>query len=245
MGLSSRLQYLEQTLDTLQYEDSLRAMDLVMKEMCIEKGFKRHNGIHYYYHLTDVTLFILNSGIRDQDIITAALLHDLVEDVLDEHGAPVYSLKTIEEIFNKRVAKIVKLVTKNPNIDYKKDKAALEEYLLQILEDIGAIFIKVSDRLNNLTTLRDATPEKKLRQAIETRDYYIPFLKEARLRYPRHAKIFLQVKTTFETITEGIIDNHHEVMELRKQLEDKDNKLQEQENEISELKQQLAKYINS
>lgn len=219
---TSRVRLLEQTLDTLQYYDSLRALDLVMQEMCKEKGFSRHNGTHYYYHLVDVTQKLLNFGVRDQDIITASLLHDIVEDV---EG---FTLNVIEKLFNANVAKIVALVTKDANVDYKKDKESLQKYLDKISDNLGASLIKTSDRLHNLSTIRDATQEKKLRQALETEEYFIPFFKVCRNKYPRFSKFFFEAKTTLEPHIWEIKEHHQEVSELKYK--------------ITELEKELAKY---
>ena len=212
MAVSSRLGFLDPSLDALEYYDSLQALDLVMKEMCAEKGFKRHNGTHYYYHLVDVTQKLLNFGVRNQDIITASILHDIVEDV------PGYSLTMIATLFNPRVAEIVSLVTKDPSIDYKEDKAALQQYLDGISENVGAALIKVADRIHNLQTLREASVEKRQRQAAETKTYFIPFIKVCRERYPRHSKFFFEAKTNLEVIIENIKERHEEVSKLEEKV---------------------------
>lgn len=187
----SRVRYLEQTLSTLGYENSIRALDWVMAEMCAENGFKRHNGTHYYYHLVDTTQDLLNHGIRNEDIITACLLHDAIEDV---EGV---TYQMIKDKFNPNVARMVDLVTKSKGMDYKIGYN-LKCYLDLITKDVGASLIKTADRKHNFGTLRDATPEKKLRQALETEQYFIPFFKECRNKFPRYASYFFSAKTIIE-----------------------------------------------
>ena len=206
----SRVRFLEQTLSTLGYDDSLRALDWMIEEMCAEKGFKRHNGTHYYYHLVDTTQDLLNHGIKNQDIITGMLLHDSVEDV---EGI---TSRMIEDKFNSNVAIMVDLVTKKKGIDYKID-ANMEAYLYSALLNVGACLLKTSDRKHNFGTLRDATPEKKLRQALETEKHFIPFFKEARTRYPRYAGYFYSAKTTIEPHLWEIKEHYEEVARLREE----------------------------
>ena len=214
----SRVKFFEQYLATLQYTMAYKAFLLVKEEMCVEKGFKRHNGTHYYFHLVDVAQKLLNAGIREEDIIVAALLHDLVEDVLDEHRKPIYSIERIEEMFNANVAHMVRLVTKRPDIDYKTNKIELQNYLNRISEHYGASLIKTSDRLHNMQTLLDADSDKRLRQATETEEYFIPFFKKCRNAYPWYAAFFFEAKTIVEPQIQMIKEHDKEMQALKREL---------------------------
>lgn len=208
---SSRVKHLEDTLAVLQYHMALRAFDTVIEEMSKEKGYTRHNGTHYYYHPVDVAQKLLNFGIRDEDIITAALLHDIIEDV------PHFTIEMITEMFNPRVAKIVDLVTKKEGIDYKNGEN-LQAYLDGIYEDYGAALVKTADRMHNISSLLEATPEKRLRQAIETETYFIPFFKKCRKRYRRYAYIFFEAKTQIEPNIALIKEHNKTVKELKETI---------------------------
>lgn len=157
-------------------------------------------------------------AVREEDIITAALLHDLVEDVLDEEGKPVYTIGDIRDMFNDNVAHMVDLVTKDPNIDYKTNKVELEKYLNRISTHYGASLIKCSDRLHNIGTLLDATPPKRLRQALETEKYFIPFFKKCRNLYPWYAAFFYEAKTTVEPQIQLIKEHHEETKKLKAEI---------------------------
>lgn len=215
MKNSSRVQFLEHSLAILNYTMAYDAYKLVKKEMCKEKGFTRHNGTHYYFHPVDVAQKILNAGIREQDIITAALLHDIVEDVLLEDGTPKYTIEDIERMFNKNVAHMVDLLTKKPNINYKTNIKELLLYLERIAEHCGASLIKTSDRLHNIGTLLDAKTEKRLRMALETEKYYIPFFKKCREAYPWYAAFFFEAKTIIEPQIQMIKEHHDEMAQLK------------------------------
>lgn len=221
MGIQSnesRIDFFVKYLAILSYPMAYHALQLVMKEMCSDKGFTRHNGVHYYFHLVDVAQHLLNSGVRDEDIVTAALLHDLVEDVLDEEGKPVYSVALLSEMYNGNVAHMVQLLTKDPNIDYKTDKKALVLYLKRISENVGASLIKCSDRLNNFSSLLDADPAKRIRTALETETYYIPFFKKCRKLFPWYAAFFFQAKTTIEPHLWAIKAHDEEVQKLTEEI---------------------------
>lgn len=207
----SRVRFLEQQLVTLGFNDSLRAMDWMIEEMCSEKGFSRHNGTHYYYHLIDTTQDLLNHGIKNQDIITACLLHDAIEDI----EGVTYTM--IADKFNGNVADMVKFVTKVDGVDYKNGEN-LKDYLDLISFNVGASLIKTADRKHNFGTLRDATAEKKLRQALETEQYFIPFFKKCRNIYPRYASYFFSAKTSIEPHLWEIKEHYEEVSELREEI---------------------------
>jgi GTP pyrophosphokinase len=210
--MESRVSYLEDMLAKLGFTDALRAMDWMIEEMCAEKGFVRHNGTHYYYHLIDATQDALNFGIREEPVITGILLHDAPEDI---EGVTV---KMIESLYGTRVATAVDLVTKRKGVDYKNGEN-LKQYLNQILQNRDASIIKTADRKHNFSTLRDATPEKKLRQANETETYFIPFFKEARKRYVRYSSYFFSAKTAIEPHLWEIKEHFKEVQQLKEEIE--------------------------
>lgn len=209
----SRVAFLEQSLRLLKMDMAYKALNLVRREMCKQKGFKRHNGDHYYYHCVDVTQLLINEGVRDEDTITAALLHDIVEDV---YG---YTYETIKNSFNEEVAKKVAKLTKKPHIDYKEHPEQFEEDLEEMLEDLGVCLIKTADRVHNMATLLDASPEKQLRKALETETYFLPFFKKCRNKYPWHAGFFFDAKTQISHTIARIKHNHAQVTELLEEIE--------------------------
>ena len=209
----NRVTHLEKVLAVKGFDDSLKALDWMKEEMCAEKGFSRHDGSHYYHHLVAVAQDLLDFGIKDQEIITASLLHDAIEDV---EGI---SYLMIKDKFGERVANMVQLVTKDKNLNYKVSKN-LVSYLNRIYEDAGACLIKTADRKHNFGTLREATPEKKLRQALETENHFIPFFKKCRNKFPRYAGYFFSAKTTIEPHLWEIKEHYEEVEKLKAIIEE-------------------------
>lgn len=207
----SRVRFLEQSLSILGFDESLRALDWMVNEMSAKNGFARHDGSNYYTHLVDTAQDLLNHGIKNQDIITADLLHDTVEDIKG------VTSRMIEDKFNSRVAVMVDLVTKKEGLDYKDDYIMID-YLNYIKQNVGSSLIKTSDRKHNFSTLRDATPEKKLRQALETEKHFIPFFKDCRNIYPRYAGYFFSAKTAIEPHLWEIKAHHKDVENLKNQL---------------------------
>lgn len=207
-------QFLERRLTILYGINSLsmKALDLVKEEMCIDKGFKRDNGTDYYNHCVDVANNLISFGIKEEDTICAALLHDIIEDV---EG---YSETTVRKMFNCNIARLVMLVTKKKDVDYKKAEN-LRKYLSDISLDMNAAAIKTSDRMHNMMTLEEKTFEARYRKAMETKQYYLPFFKECRYRYPRYENLFYSAKSQIEPLIFHIESFYKEIERQRNVIE--------------------------
>ena len=97
-----------------------------------EKGYTTNDGVDYYHHLIDIAQQLINIGIKDEELITASILQELVENYILEDGTNKYSKETIEDIFNERIANIIEAVTNNSNNEYKENKDLFVEYLEKI-----------------------------------------------------------------------------------------------------------------
>ena len=213
-------QFLERRLVTLYGINSMaiKALDLVKEEMCAEKGFKRDNGTDYYNHCVDVANTLISFEIKDEDVICAALLHDIIEDV------EVYREITITKMFNENVSRLVMLVTKKEGIDYKQTDA-LKNYLHKISMDANAAAIKASDRMHNMMTLEEKTFEARYRKAMETETYYLPFFKECRYMYPRYENLFYAARAEIEPLIYHIKSFYEELDKAEKKIKELENKL--------------------
>lgn len=227
--LSSRTRFLKTTLTILGYANAQRALDLMIEEMNAKKGYCRHDGSDYYLHLVDVAQKLLNFGVRDEITITAAILHDAIEDV------PWINYEYIYREYGKEVADTVQIVTKKPNIDYKKDKEALVEYLNGCMQTKRSALIKTADRIHNFNTLGSAKLEKQLRVALETEEYFIPFFKYCRNEYSEHANFFFQAKTEIEPHLLKIKESDVREKELQKQNEELKLELQKEKEKTEKL----------
>lgn len=208
-------QFLERRLATLFgiNSKSIKALDLVREEMCVEKGFKRDNGTDYYNHCVDVANTLISFEIKDEDVICAALLHDIIEDV---EG---YRRVTIAKMFNDNVARLVMLVTKKEGIDYKQPEA-IKEYLDAISTDMNSAAIKTADRMHNMMTLEEKTFEARYRKAMETKTYYLPFFKQCRYMYPRYENLFYAARAEIEPLIFHIESFYTEIQKQQKELDE-------------------------
>ena len=214
-------QFLERRLATLFGINSkaIKALDLVREEMCVEKGFRRDNGTDYYNHCVDVANTLISFEIKDEDVICAALLHDIIEDV---EG---YRRVTIAKMFNDNVARLVMLVTKKEGVDYKQPEA-IKEYLDAISSDMNAAAIKTADRMHNMMTLDEKTFEARYRKAMETKTYYLPFFKQCRYMYPRYENLFYAARAEIEPLIFHIESFYTEIQKQQQKLEELRAKLE-------------------
>ena len=107
----------------------------------------------------------------DPQAITAALLHDVMEDT-------AIPKQVIAEKFGKAVAELVDGVSKIDRIENQSfEEAQAENFrkmLLAMARDVRVILIKLADRLHNMQTLGAVPPQKRRRIARETLDIYAP-----------------------------------------------------------------------
>ena len=150
------------------------ALDMIQKAYVLaaeaHASQKRQSGEPYIIHPLSVA-YILAQLQMDAAGITAALLHDVVEDT--EH-----TLSDIETLFGKEVAALVDGVTKLSQFHYKdKEDQQLENFrkmFLAMAKDIRVVLIKLADRLHNMRTLSVFRRDKQIRIAKETQEIYAP-----------------------------------------------------------------------
>ena len=209
MRTYTNVSFLERRIVTLYGLDSnaLKALDLITDTMCVENGFKRDDGSDYYTHCVDVANTILSYGIKDEDVVCAALLHDIIEDV---EG---YKEITLEKLFNANVSRLVHILTKEHGVDYREPNN-LKKYITDIQADANAAAIKTADRMHNMMTLNNKTFESRYRKAQETKTYYLPFFKECRNTYTRYENLFYAAIAQIEPLIFTIEAFYAEVCRL-------------------------------
>ncbi len=134
------------------------------------KDQKRSSGEPYIIHPLNVAYILADIGL-DESTISAALLHDVVEDtdVTDEQ---------LRKEFGNEIADMVAGVTKLSNIQFASvEEQQAEDYRKMFLamgKDIRVILIKLADRLHNMRTLKYLKRDRQIANAKETMDLYAP-----------------------------------------------------------------------
>ena len=133
-------------------------------------GQFRKSGEPYISHPLAVAK-ILAQWHLDPQALTAALLHDVMEDT-------AVTKEEIAESFGRSVAELVDGVSKIDAIEFqsKEDFQAenFRKMLLAMARDVRVILIKLADRLHNMRTMQVMDPVRKKRIARETLDIYAP-----------------------------------------------------------------------
>ena len=126
------------------------------------RGQERDSGGRYFEHPRAASLILLHQGILDHEVIIATLLHDVLEDSF------ILTWEDLEYIFNSEVCTLVKLVTKEPGL-------SKDIYWSRLAGGSPrAWLVKLADRLHNLSTLGDWTPERQIKKVKETRQKILP-----------------------------------------------------------------------
>ncbi len=134
------------------------------------KEMRRKSGEPYIFHpLSVAEICVEEIGLGTTSIV-AALLHDVVEDT-------DIQLKDLEQIFGKKIAKIIDGLTKIKGVFEYGTSAQAENFrkmLFTLSEDVRVILIKLADRLHNMRTLESMPRNKQLRVSSETIYLYAP-----------------------------------------------------------------------
>ncbi len=133
-------------------------------------GQFRESGEPYISHPLAVAS-ILAQWHLDPQALTAALLHDVMEDT-------AVTKNELLKTFGKPVAELVDGVSKLDKVEFEtREEAQAENFrkmLLAMARDVRVILIKLADRLHNMRTLDAVPANKRRRVARETLDIYAP-----------------------------------------------------------------------
>ncbi len=149
-------------------------VEKISKAYCIankaHEGQKRYTGEAYITHPIEVARIL--AGLRmDAECISAAILHDVIEDTNVDKAE-------LAEKFGEKVAELVDGVSKLTQIKFQTRELQQAEnfrkMMMAMSEDIRVIMIKLADRLHNMRTLGAVPNEKKRRIALETLEIYAP-----------------------------------------------------------------------
>jgi GTP diphosphokinase / guanosine-3',5'-bis(diphosphate) 3'-diphosphatase len=132
------------------------------------EGQLRKSGEDYITHPVAVAEILADIGL-DSSTLSAALLHDTVEDT-------EYSLDLVKKEFGNEVATLVDGVTKLDRLAYGPTAEAetLRKMVIAMSRDIRVLIIKLADRLHNARTWQFVPTESATRKARETLDIYAP-----------------------------------------------------------------------
>ncbi|MDA8164201.1 MAG: HD domain-containing protein [Desulfobacteraceae bacterium] len=133
---------------------------------------KRKSGEAYVSHPLMVAQILKEElGIRDPEVLAAAVLHDTVEDV------PDVTPELIGELFGRNIEAIVDGCTKISHFDGERQtfyKLVHRKIFSGAASRLEIMLIKMADRLHNLRTIGAMPRHKRQKIAEETLDVYAP-----------------------------------------------------------------------
>lgn len=178
------------------WDDETRAKLHLALSLALEAHDADTRGEHpYSTHFLRVAIRLVSSdhlGVKDADIVVAALLHDTVEDhpelyqsfeVTADVATPrEHAFEAIAELFGERVSRMVHAVTNPEHPDGVSDdekRAFYQDHVRIVLEDDEeAGVIKLSDFIDNCAGLKyNESPEKAMKMARK----YMPLIPDFRL----------------------------------------------------------------
>ncbi|MFI6991336.1 HD domain-containing protein [Nonomuraea wenchangensis] len=122
-------------------------------------GQRRHSGDPYVTHPLAVAVILAEQGVRDHEILCAALLHD----VLDDTACPEAELAEFGDDVMALLRGFRALDDPHGLPPDRRD-----------LADERVLALKLADRLHNLRTARFLPEAKRARKARETLELYVP-----------------------------------------------------------------------
>ncbi len=204
---------LKQLLETLKKYHHFFDEELIRRSFTLcfvsHKTMTRASGEPYYLHPLAVAMIVAQDLKLDDISISAALLHDVVEDT------PI-TIQQIESEFGKAVAVMISGLTKIAGAFKDRNVKQAETFmrlLLSMAQDVKVLFIKFADRLHNMRTLRYLPAPKQIAIATETLEIYAPLA---------HRVGMNSMKNEFEDLCLKYLDNNSYKFVARKLREKKE-----------------------
>ena len=139
----------------------------------------------YIAHPLTVACHALALGLVEDDLLAAALLHDVVEDC----GASPEDLPVSQAA---RDAVDALTYRPDPALPREENKRA---YFAALSGNRIACVVKLLDRVNNLSLSAASLPQDKLRQSVmETRRDVLPLLRTLKSRWPELSNAAFLIK---------------------------------------------------
>jgi len=173
-------------LEGRQFYLAMDALELVRQ---LERGTRRDGETPRFHHQLSIARLITTLVPHltyAEETITAAFLHDLLED---HHET--WSAEMVGDRFGSRVGEAVwKLSKKYGGLSKTK-----QTYYGEISTCPIASMVKPADRAHNLQTMGGVfSPEKQLAYIEEVREFYHPMIRTARRAFPRQYGAYENLK---------------------------------------------------
>ena len=153
--------FLKGKMNSLGMEDAVRALDYAKEMHKNTEPLKGISKIPFISHPLTMACHAFALGLKDEELIAALLLHDVVE-MCDVTAASLP--------FSTNVKWLVSLVTK-PNRPYDK-----KEFYDAIAADPRACLVKCMERCNNISNMASGFSSAKIAEYVADTEQYYPQL---------------------------------------------------------------------
>ncbi len=164
---------MEQSLNALTYMRTRHA------------GQTRKSGERYIVHPLRMACTAMALGIKNDDLITTILLHDVVEDT----GVSVSDLP-----LNDRIRRSVEYMTIT-KFEGEENSTTKQRYYDKLLEDSNALICKGFDRRDNLSTIIELSERAIVKNVLETNIFLLPVMKTAKEKWPNLSNILYVLRS--------------------------------------------------
>lgn len=156
---------------------------------------KGKDKVPYINHPLLMACHALALGFKDDNLVSAALLHDVCEDC----DVPIDELPVNDE-----TRKAVALLTKDFEA-LKNSEESVREYYENIANNRIAAIVKLLDRCNNVSGMAACFSEEKMANYIyETENYIYPLFEVIEGKYPEHSQQIFLIKYHMMSVIEAI-----------------------------------------
>ncbi|MED0951414.1 HD domain-containing protein [Bacillus mobilis] len=195
--MHKELAYLRGYLKGKNFNYAIISLNLAEK---MHEGQTRKSGEPYISHPVRIANAIISLGIHDEEVISGALLHDILEDT----EVTVDMLLNVYYLPEKIVDIIIRL-TKTTIVKQKEiPEMTTDEYYEQMRLCFKTSLIKIADRCHNVSTMYFFDKKKIQRYIKETEDYALPLCSYVSDMCPEYSDYIYTMKYQIESILETI-----------------------------------------
>ena len=172
-----------------------RSVLAYVREMHEGQVRKGKDKVPYVNHPLSLACHAIALGLDEDNMLSAALLHDVCEDC---------DVSVDELPVNDETKRSVALLTKNKNVT-RSSEAGLVDYYEKLSEDRIALMVKILDRCNNISQMATAfSMEKMASYIIETEEHIYPLFDIVDKNYPQYANQLYLVRYHMMSVVEAL-----------------------------------------
>lgn len=184
--------YLRGYLVGANMKESLKALGYAREK---HNGQFRKGGDPYIVHPLSMACYAVALGIKDDNVIATVLLHDVAEDC----GVTIENLP-----FNDTIKRGVRYMTV-VKFDGEEKAVTKKRYFTEMIESREAVICKGIDRYNNLSTMAgEFTTEAIVKNILETDEYILPLLKQAKDKWPDLSDLMFILRTNIRFMNDTL-----------------------------------------